>query len=61
MNEQDLAWPPWLEDLTDSERIRAIVTAVANCYAPDHREADGQQHCTVTMAEHFLAKMLEDR
>lgn len=56
----EVPWPPWLENLSDGERIAAIVSAVASCCSapagPGHD--DGRQHCTPVMAEHFLRKML---
>jgi hypothetical protein len=62
---EGLPWPPWLEKLTDRERIRAIVKAVAACYTahPEHMDEPDlhEQHCTATMAEHFLAKVPECR
>lgn len=59
--EPHLSWPPWLENLSDAERIRAIVAAVARCGA-EHGHGFAAEaparHCTVSMAEHFLAKLL---
>jgi hypothetical protein len=58
---ETLPWPPWLEKLTDRERIHAIVRAVAACHESHrgHDDAEAhEQHCSATMAEHFLAKML---
>ena len=57
--QDDLPWPPWLENLGDAERITAIVDAVAACYAGHHDEDVGQlQHCSATMAVQFLLKLL---
>lgn len=57
-----LPWPPWLESLSVPERIRAIVAAVDACAAghgaPARPHGASEQHCTTSMAEHFLAKML---
>lgn len=56
----DVPWPPWLEDLSDGERIDAIVTAVAACYGAGdgHHGCEGRQHCTVSVARLFLRKLL---
>jgi hypothetical protein len=63
--EDDFPWPPWLENLSDRDRIHAIVAAVATCYQSDHRRDTEAPHCTVMMAGRFLGKMLaagaEDR
>lgn len=57
----DLPWPPWLENLSDEERIEAIVAAVAACYSGHngpHDDGSADQHCTASMAEALLAKLL---
>ena len=55
-------WPPWLEGLSDRDRIRAIVDAVACCYADDRPEdrhgSDGAQHCTAGVAVMLLEQVL---
>jgi hypothetical protein len=57
-----LPWPSWLENLSNPERIRVIVAAVDACAAghgpPVRPHEASEQHCTASMAEHFLAKML---
>lgn len=57
--QDDLPWPPWLENLSDRERVTAIVSAVANCYASTHGDGDpAGRHCTASMAERFLLKLI---
>ena len=55
-----LSWPPWLENLTPLQSIRAIVAAVAECASSPHgtEQPLPEQHCTPTMAEHFLVKLM---
>jgi len=64
--QDDLPWPPWLENLGTIGRVRAIVAAVADCAREHmHSPAVGEpctagqlQHCTVTMAVQFLLKLI---
>jgi len=55
------SWPPWLENLSDRDRIRAIVDAVARCYgshmSAEDEEAPGQ-HCTAGVAVMLLEQLL---
>jgi hypothetical protein len=56
------SWPPWLENLSGRDRIKAIVDAVARCYADDRPEDrhgdDGAQHCTAAVAVMLLEQVL---
>ena len=66
--QDDLPWPPWLENLGTIGRVRAIVAAVADCAREHmHSPAVGEpctagqlQHCTATMATAFLLKLITE-
>ena len=60
MSDGDLAWPSWLEDLTDRERLGAIMAAVRRCYEehPPGGMVPTGPHLTTSMAEQFIGRML---
>ena len=61
---ETVAWPPWLESLTPEQRVQEILTAVAKCYTSNHAgcgvEGAVALHCTLTMAEQFLLRLLAE-
>lgn len=58
--EDDLPWPPWLENLSDEERVATITGAVAACagHAGPHDGHQAPHHCTPVMGVHYLNKLL---
>jgi hypothetical protein len=52
------SWPPWLEGLSDRDRVRAIVDAVARCYADPMDHPGAVQHCTAGVAVMLLEQVL---
>jgi hypothetical protein len=55
---EPIAWPDWLADLTPEQRVQAILNAVAACYGGDDHDQPATQHCTVSVAEMFLLRLL---
>jgi hypothetical protein len=51
-------WPDWLAGKTPEQRVRAILNAVAACYGGDDHDQPATQHCTVSVAEMLLLRLL---
>ncbi len=58
-----LTWPHWLaSETSDRERLRKIMAAVNRCYMehqPGRQESPSGPHMTISMAEEFIAQMME--
>jgi len=62
MTTGNLTLPDWLADAgTKRERLRLIMAAVRRCYMehPEGGMVPGGQHMTISMAEEFIAQMIE--
>lgn len=63
MTDDTLTLPDWLAgETSDRERLRKIMAAVHRCYI-EHPEGGGMvptgPHMTISMAENFIAQMLQ--
>ena len=62
MTTGNLTLPDWLADAeTDRERLRLIMAAVHRCYMehPEGGMVPTGPHMTISMAEEFIAQMIE--
>jgi hypothetical protein len=55
-----IAWPEWLAGLNPEQMPRRILNAVAACYGGDDHDQPATQHCTVSVAEMFLLRLLDE-